>query len=166
MIPLTAATMSQTNARPSANLWLASLYGGVITALLAALFVTFFKMENPPLYIIGYLLTGIGPVLGYALAAGRLGSSVKGIIGGLIGSIVPVLSILLWPILVGALDSTQSVGKLIIGSIIGAILGAIVMLVVANAMGQDPSWLGLGIVLLLAVWGGSCSAAMAAWAKG
>ncbi|MCB0082757.1 MAG: hypothetical protein KDE47_17580, partial [Caldilineaceae bacterium] len=120
MIPLTAATMSQTNARPSANLWLASLYGGVITALLAALFVTFFKMENPPLYIIGYLLTGIGPVLGYALAAGRLGSSVKGIIGGLIGSIVPVVSILLWPILVGALDSTQSVGKLIIGSIIGA----------------------------------------------
>lgn len=166
MIPLTAATISRPTVRTNVNLWLASLYGGVITALLAALFVTLFKTENPPLYILGFLLTGIGPVVGYALAAGRLGSSIKGIIGGLIGSIVPVVSILLWPILVGALDSTQSIGKLLLGSIIGAILGAIVLLVVANSMGQDPSWLGLGIVLLLAVWGGSCSAAMAAWAKG
>ena len=166
MIPLTAATVSRTDVRPAVNLWLASLYGGVITALLAALFVTLFKGENPPLYILGFLLTGIGPVLGYVLAAGRLGSSIKGIIGGLIGSIVPVVSILFWPILVGALDSTQSVGKLILGSIIGAILGAIVFLLVANSRGQDPSWLGIGVVLFLAVWGGSCSAAMAAWAKG
>lgn len=191
MLPLTASTA--TAPRSNSNLWLSSLYAGVITAILGFLFVTFFRQENPPLYLIALLLIGIGPVIGYALASGRW--SIPGIIGGLIGSIflslllvgalgwalgiavqgtaagtvggiaIVTLASLLWGLFVGLFHKAQSVGKLIGGSILGAILAGIVFLLVATAMGQDPSWLGTGIILLVAVWGGTVGAAMSAWEK-
>lgn len=191
MLPLTATTA--TDARASSNLWLSSLYAGVITAILGFLFVTFFRQENLPLYLVALLLIGIGPVIGYALASGRW--SIGGIIGGLIGSIflsllsvgalgwalgiaiqgavigtvggiiVVAIASLLWGLFTGLFHGSQSVGRLILGSIIGAILAGIVFLLVATAMGQDPSWLGIGIILLLAVWGGTVGAAMSAWEK-
>lgn len=190
MLPLTAATVSDSGS--GSNLWLSSLYAGLITAVFGFLFVLFFRQENLVLYVIALLLIGVGPVLGYGLSRGKI--SVPAIIGGILGSIllsvmllgaigwpflialqgavgtiggvlILIVSSLAWAILVGALDSTQSVGKLILGSIIGAILAGIVFLLVATMMGQNPSWLGTGIILLFAVWGGSCGAAMAAWAK-
>ncbi|MBV7328732.1 hypothetical protein KFU94_10820 [Chloroflexi bacterium TSY] len=195
MIPLTASTVAASDAKPKGNLWLSALYAGVATALLTLLFVLFFRMENLVLYTIMALLIGVGPVLGYSVASGRLGSIILPLIGGIIGSIFLLLFIvigvvwplliasqgsvvggvgglivlaifsLIWGLLVGVLDSSQSVGKLIVGSIIAAFLGAIVFLLVANSMGQDPSWLGTGVILMMAVWGGSAGAAMEAWAK-
>lgn len=191
MLPLTASTASHSDS--SSNLWLSSLYAGVITAIFGFLFVLFFRQENPTLYIVALLLIGIGPVIGYALASGRW--SVPGIIGGIIGSIflsflpvgalswafgiaaqgtamgtiggivVVAIAALLWALFVGLLHKFQSVGKLILGSIIGAILAGIVFLVIATVMGQDPSWLGMGVILLVAVWGGATGAAMSAWEK-
>lgn len=161
MLPLTAVYTE----RPSGNPLLASLYAGVLTALITYAAVYFLQNDQLILAIVALLLTGIGPVLGYAIASGRLGASVPGMIGGIIGSIVPVVSILLWPILVGALTKTQSIGKLLLGSIIGAILGAVVFFGMATVMGQDPSWFGAGVILTFAVWGGACGAIMTAWAK-
>lgn len=161
MIPL--ATMRAT--RPAGNPMLASLYAGVLTALIAYAAVYFLQADNLVLFGVALLLTGIGPVLGYAFASGRVGASIPGLIGGIIGSIIPVVSILLWPILVGAFTSTQSVGKLLVGSIIGAILGGVVFFGMASTMGQDPSWFGAGVILTFAVWGGACGAIMTAWAK-
>lgn len=161
MIPL--ATMRAE--RPSGNAFLASIYAGVLTALIAYAAVYFLQNNQLMYFGIALLLTGIGPVLGYAFASGRVGASIPGLIGGIIGSIIPVVSILLWPILVGAFTKTQSVGKLLVGSIIGAILGAAVFFGMASAMGQDPSWFGAGVIVTFAVWGGACGAIMTAWAK-
>jgi hypothetical protein len=162
MIPLTAMRAT----RPSGNPLLASLYAGVLTALIAFAAVYFLQNDQLIPFVVALLLTGIGPVLGYAFASGRIGASIPGIIGGIIGSIIPVLSILLWPILVGAFTKTQSIGKLLVGSIIGAILGGVVFFGMASTMGQDPSWFGAGVILTFAVWGGACGAIMTAWAKG
>jgi hypothetical protein len=162
MIPL--ATMRAT--RPTGNPLLASLYAGVLTAVIAYAAIYFLQSDQLILFGVALLLTGIGPVLGYAFASGRIGASIPGLIGGIIGSIIPVVSILLWPILVGAFTKTQSVGKLLVGSIIGAILGGVVFFGMASVMGQDPSWFGAGVILTFAVWGGACGAIMTAWAKG
>lgn len=161
MIPL--ATMRA--ARPSGNPMLASLYAGVLTALIAYAAIYFLQSDQLILFAVALLLTGIGPVLGYAFASGRIGASIPGLLGGIIGSIIPVVSILLWPILVGAFTRTQSVGKLLVGSIIGAILGGVVFFGMATVMGQDPSWFGAGVILAFAVWGGACGAIMTAWAN-
>jgi len=162
MIPL--ATMRAT--RPTGSPLLASLYAGVLTAVIAYAAIYFLQSDQLILFGVALLLTGIGPVLGYAFASGRIGASIPGLIGGIIGSIIPVVSILLWPILVGAFTKTQSVGKLLVGSIIGAILGGVVFFGMASVMGQDPSWFGAGVILTFAVWGGACGAIMTAWAKG
>ena len=151
MIPLATTRVAQ----PSGNPILASLYAGVY----------FLQNDNLVLFGVALLLTGIGPVLGYAFASGRIGASIPGLIGGIIGSIIPVVSILLWPILVGAFTRTQSIGKLLVGSIIGALLGGAVFFLMAQSMGQDPSWFGAGVILTFAVWGGACGAIMTAWAK-
>ena len=194
MIPLTAATASSTGNGERGSMWMSALFSGVTTAIFAFLFVTFFRMENPVLYIIALLLIGAGPVLGYALSRGRLGSSIGALVGGVIGGlllallmvagialpiissiqgfmgvltgiVVVILSVLLWSVLVGILDKTQSVGKLFLGNLVGALLGVGVFLLIANAMGQNPSWLGTGIIALMAVWGFVVGAAMSVWAK-
>ena len=113
MIPLATTRAAQ----PSGNPMLASIYAGVLTALIAYAAVYFLQSDNLVLFGVALLLTGIGPVLGYAFASGRVGVSIPGLIGGIIGSIIPLVSVLLWPILVGAFTRTQSVGKLLLGSI-------------------------------------------------
>lgn len=150
------------NAKSNANPWLASVYGGVITAIVAVAFVLLFQAEIPLLYIIALLFTGIGPVLGYQLARGALGSDWKSIIGGLIGAI-PVLSILLWPILVGAMTRGQSIGKLLLANIISIVLAVAVFLLLETMAGQDPTLFPLWVTLALSIWGGANAAFMAAW---
>jgi hypothetical protein len=114
---------------------------------------------------LAFLLIGIGPVIGYQLATGQLGSDWKPLIGGLLSFILLILGWLLWPILVGAMTRGQSVGKLFVASLIGIILGVVVLLIAASAMGQNPGWIGTGFVLLWAVWGGTVGTAMAAWGE-
>jgi hypothetical protein len=155
MIPLTTITAT----RPSGNPWLAAVYAGIISAVIAAVF-TFLFPNVLVGWILAFLLIGIGPVLGYQFATGQ-GLDFKSIIGAIVGSILPI--IVLWPILVGALTRGQSIGKLILGAIIAVVLGWIVFFIVASAMGQDPGFLPIAFVLYSAVWGGALGAIMTAW---
>lgn len=150
------------NAKSNASPWVASLYGGVITAVLAVLFVFLFGTETPVLYIIGLLLIGIGPALGYQFAKGQLGSDWKSLIGSFIGAI-PILGIILWPILVGAMTRGQSIGKLLLGNIISIALGIGAFLLLLTMAGQDPTLFPLWVTLGFSVWGGSAAAFMTAW---
>ena len=159
MLPLT--TMTATRTEP--NMWLTSIYSGVITAVAGLAFVLLFQAEMPVLYIPAFLLLGAGPVLGYGFATGRLGSDWKSLIGGILGFLLLILGPILWAILVGALDKTQSVGRLLLGSIVGLILGIVVFLSLGSLMGQDLSWFGFGFIMGWAVWGGTAGAIMSAW---
>jgi hypothetical protein len=158
MIPLAAATAPKADANP----WLASIYAGIFTAILAVIATMLFSADQLPIpSLVFHLLAGAGPVLGYQMATGQLvrwGS----VIGGILGSILPILG---WPLLVGALTSTQSIGKLIGAALLGTILGWAVVLLIASPMGQDPNWVNFGYVIGSAVWGGTCGALMTAWAK-
>ncbi len=159
MIPLSA--MSTTRA---GNPWLASVYAGILTAIAAYAAGYFLQADQLVLFIVALLLTGIGPVLGYAFATGKVGTSIPGVIGGIIGAI-PVISVILWPILVGAFTRTQSIGKLFLGSLLGVVIGLAIFFAMASTMGQDPSWFNAGFIIALAVWAGTCGAVMTSWAK-
>jgi hypothetical protein len=155
-------------ARPTVtvNPWMAAVYGGVITAIIAIAFHFLLPMNQPFLYILALLLIGVGPVLGYQLAAGKLGSDWGSLIGGILGSIIPILGqLLLWPLFVWLFNRRFSLGKLYLGSLIGIILGFAVFFLVATVMGQDPyTWVGLAWTLAASMWGGSAAAFMASGA--
>ena len=159
MLPLTTMTAT----RPTVNPWMVSVYAGLATALIAFATSLLFQAEIVVLYVLAFLLSGTGHIIGYQLATGQLGRDWKSLIAGFLSFILLPLGWLLWPILVGAMTRGQSIGKLFIGSLLGFILGVVVFLVVATVLGQDPNWIGIGFVLLCAVWGGTCGAAMAAW---
>lgn len=159
MLSLTVMTAT----RPTTNPWMASLYAGLITAVIAVATALLFQAEILVLYIIAFLLIGAGPVLGYQLATGRLGSDWRPIVGGVLGFILLVLGWLLWPILVGALSRNQSIGRLFLGSILGFLIGVVLFLISVTLIGQNPYTIGTSFTLLCAGWGGTCGAAMAAW---
>jgi hypothetical protein len=144
------------------NPWMASVYGGVITAIIAIAFHFLLPMNQPILWGLALLLIGVGPVLGYQLAAGKLGSDWKAIVGGILGSIIPIVGqLLLWPLFVWLFDRRFSLGRLYLGSIIGIILGLAVFFLVATMMGQDPyTWVGLAWTLAASMWGGAAAAFM------
>jgi hypothetical protein len=144
---------------------MAALYAAVATAIAAIATALLFQAEILVLYILAFLLIGVGPVVGYQLATGQLGSDWKPLIGGLLSFILLILGWLLWPILVGAMGRGQSIGKLFIASLVGIILGIVVFLIAASIMGQNPSWIATGFTLLWAVWGATVGAAMAAWGE-
>jgi hypothetical protein len=159
---MTAVTTTSVTVRTAPNYWLASLYGGLFAAIFAALAAWLFPTS---IWLFGLLtlLIGVGPVLGYQLAAGRIFSNWGSIFGGLLGFILLVLGWILWPILVGAFTKGQSIGKLLLGSISGFLLGLSVLLLVSVVMGQNPNWISWGWTLLWAVWGGTSAAVMAAY---
>ncbi len=156
MLPLTTATV----ARPAANPWIASLYAGVFTAIAAVIVSLLFQAATGWLWVALMVLVGIGPVLGYQMATGRLGDW-KSIVGGLIGAL-PLIGIILWPFVTGAMTRGQSVGKLLLWHVVGIVLGVAVFFLLATVMGQNPTWVGFGYVMAIAVWGGTVGAAMAA----
>ena len=149
MIPLTTMTASKENASP----WMGALYAAIFTAIIAFIFVFTLQAEMPFLYIPAFMLIGIGPVLGYQMALGKIGSDWKAVLGGFLGFLIPGLSIILWPVAVGLLDRTQSIGRLFLGSLVGVILAAIGFFGLATVMGQNPSWFGTGFAVALALWG-------------
>jgi hypothetical protein len=159
MLPLAAIATT----KAESNYWLGSVYAGLATAIIAVATCLTFQAELPILFIPAFLLIGIGPVLGYQFATGTLGSDWKPLIGGILGFILAPVAFIVWPLLVGALDKTQSVGKLFLGSIIGAVLGIAVFLIMLTLIGQNPYTIGLSFTMLMAVWGGSVGAAMIAW---
>jgi lysylphosphatidylglycerol synthetase-like protein (DUF2156 family) len=160
MIPLTAATATRSN-----NMWMGAIYAGVITAVIAVLTAVLFQAAIPAGYIVALLLIGAGPVLGVNLANGNIASNWGAVIGGIISFILPGVGMLLWPVLVGALDKSQNIGRLFLASVIGIVLAFLVFFLLANVMGQNPTWIATGVVFLFAVWGGTMGAAMIAWAK-
>jgi hypothetical protein len=85
---------------------MASLYGGIASGLIGAAFMIIavrHQVMPDALYGLAFLLIGAGPVLGYQLAAGKLGQDWKTLLGGIIGFILPLLSpIIIWPLLVWA----------------------------------------------------------------
>jgi len=177
MIPLTA--MSTT--KSGGNLWIASLAAAVVTAIVAAVMVYTASMPVVPA-LIG-LLIGAAPIIGYDLTRGAFGSNWKPVIAGIIGNILFVVAIflpaetfgiitvvagllstlLIWPIVVGAMSPSHSIGKLWIASILGLVIG---LAVVSAVAGQDPSaWLTTAGILFFACWGGTVGAALSAWSK-
>lgn len=162
----TALSGSNAGARPSTNPWMASLYGGVASGLIAAASGLLLGTNMPVLYILAFILIGAGPVIGYQLAAGKLGQDWKTLIGGIIGFILPVLSqVILWPLLVWAFNRSFAFGKLWLGSLIGFILGVIGFFIIGLMIGQDPAWVGFGWAMLWALWGGTVAAFMTSAAR-
>jgi hypothetical protein len=155
--------MTAAGSESESNVWLTAVYAGGITALVALATALLFRAEIPLLYIPAFLLIGAGPVLGFDLAKSQLGTDWKPLIGGILGFILLILGFILWPILVGAMSKTQSIGKLLVASIIGIVLGVVAFLILGSLIGQDPIWVVAGFTLLWAVWGGVCGAAMDAW---
>lgn len=155
------ATAEMAAKRPT-NPWMASLYGGIITAVIAAAYFMLLGTNMPLLWGLALILTGAGPVLGYQAAAGKLGKEWGAIVGGILGGILPLLGqLLLWPLLVWLFARRLSLGRLYLGSILGVILGVIVFFAIGFMMGQNPElWFGPAWAIAAAMWGGSAAAFM------
>jgi hypothetical protein len=153
------STKPAAEVQPATNPWTASLWGGALTAIAIVAAQFFVGRDMPWLYIPSLLLAGAAPVLGYQIAAGKLGKEWLSIVAGAIGAIVPVIG---WPILVGLLTKGQSVWKLLLWSILGLAIGLIVFLLLGTFFGANPDWINLGFPVAASMWGGSVSAAMAA----
>ena len=167
MTILTAMNITQDNR------WKAPLYTGLATALVTLIMILLIQV--PVLSVLLGILIGAAPLVGYDLARGTFGANWRPTITGLIGNIlfvvglflpaafawtVPVfilsiLSMILWPIIVGALNQNQSMGKLLLASLVGLILGLIVVIaVIVPLFGQNAySWPGIAVVIIWAVWG-------------
>lgn len=162
----TMVSGSGVHARPSTSPLMSSLYGGIATGLIAAASGMLLSTNIPALYLIAFLLIGVGPVLGYQIAAGKLGQDWKSLIGGLIGFILPIISqIILWPLLVWVFNRGFGFGQLWLGSLLGFILGIVGFFGIGLMIGQDPAWVGFGWAMLWALWGGMSAAFMASSAR-
>lgn len=155
---MTTSASARPVAATSASPWLAAAYAAIFTALLAGLMAWLFA-ANTWLWLVAFLFIGVGPVLGWQLASGRLFGDFRSIIGGILGSI-PLLGLLLYPALVGGLTRGQSIGKLYLWHLIGLVLGVAVFLILGTVAGQDPIWFAPGLSVSIGFWGGAMGAAM------
>lgn len=173
MTLLTASTMGTSTAK-----WKVAVFAGVATAIVAAVLVLL--INTPVLPAILGLVLGAAPVVGFDLARGALGKSWRPVIAGLIGNIlflaaifvpgaapvvvpvVGILSMILWPIIVGAMVSEFSLGRLFLWSLIGLVVGVVaVLVVVAPILGQDPyAWLMPAAIVFWGVWGAAVGIGM------
>ena len=181
MTMLTATSVAQT----STERWKASLYAALAAAVVSLLMVLLKGVR-----VLGALLgvvIGAAPIIGYDFARGALGENWRPVIGGLIGNVafvvgialpavftddfgfvvagipISIITVILWPIVVGAMSPNQTIWKLLVASLIGLILAWVVSFFAA---GQDPtSWPGIAAILFWAVWGGTVGAALSAWSK-
>ena len=155
------ASMTATASR-AANPWLAAVIGGTVTALIVVGYALLFEAELGGWAFAVLALTGVGPVIGYQVATGRLGSDWGTLIGGVLGGIVLGLAqVILFPLFVWLFNRSLSFGKVLLFSLIGLIVGMVVFNVVGNMIGQDPAWYGFGLALTFSMWGGATAAAMA-----
>jgi hypothetical protein len=155
---MTSSVAASPATKPAPNPWLGALYAGLFTAVLVAI-TGFVFPSNSWIWILTFLLTGAGPVLGYQLATGNFLGDWKSIIGGLLGGIFG-LGILLWPLFVGAFTRHQRVGRLYLWHLIGLLLATGAFFLIGMFVGQDPSWTDFGVPIVFGVWGGTVGAAM------
>jgi hypothetical protein len=142
---------------------MAFIYAAIATAIAAAATCLLFMAEILILYLLAFLLIGAGPVIGYLLATGQLGSDWRPIIGGILSFILLPLGWLLWPVLVGAMSRHHSIGRLFIATFVGIIVGIVLFLISVTAIGQNPYTIGFSFSLLCVGWGATCGALMTAW---
>jgi hypothetical protein len=149
-------------AKRSTNPWMAALYGGVFTAVIAAAYFMLLGTNTPILWGLALILIGAGPVLGYQAAAGKLGKEWGAIVGGILGGILPIVGeLIFWPLFVWIFARQHSLGRLYLGSILGIILGVIVFLLFGFLMGQNPeAWFGPAWAFGAAMWGATAAAFM------
>lgn len=163
VVPPAAASSS---GRPLSTAWFlvasVSTAGGLITALLALSFSLLLPTSLPILWIPALLSMGVGPVLGSLLATSRIRSNWKELIGGFVGSLIPIIGLLVvWPIAVKWCNRKYSFERLLLGSLLGMILGAIVAIGIGLLMGENPYlWVGPAWVMGAAMWGGAAAASM------
>lgn len=130
-----------------------STAAGLIAAVISLLLM---RPGNLILFLIGLLIMGLGPFLGYALAAGFQTRAILpmglGALGFLIG-LVPLSSIL-WPVLVGTTSRDHSLGRLLLWSVVGQIVAAVIVLfiIASSGHGQNPGWLQTGWIVNGLVW--------------
>lgn len=145
-----------------ASPWRAGLYGGAITALVAAAFSLLLPTNQPLLWGVALLLLGAAPVVGWQLANRRLGREWGAVAGGLLGGVIPLLGeLLLWPLLVWLFARRLSLARLYLGSLLGFSLGIAVFLAIGFLFGQNPYlWVGPAWTLAASMWGGATAAFM------
>ncbi len=125
----------------------------VVAAIIGVLLVRSASIHG---LIVGLLVIGIAPVLGYALATNSMAKSIVPMILGAIGIPlgVGILSSVIWPILVGATLRSVALGKLLLWSVISAIIGVLaVLLIVIPSAGQNPSWMQTAFLVWAILWG-------------
>lgn len=168
----------------NSQVWRTSLFAGIVTAVAALLMALTTGMAIVPA-IFG-LLVGAAPIIGVQLAGGNLGDNWRPVIAGVIGNILfvvgillpvfqfgpeafglfapilGILSMIIWPIVVGAMSPGLSVGRLLLFSLLGLVLAVVVALLILNFIGQNPNqWPEPVATFFWAVWGGTVGAAMA-----
>jgi biotin carboxyl carrier protein len=142
--------------------WRAGLYGGVITALVAAAFSLLLPTNQPLLWGAALILLGAAPVVGNQLAHGRLGREWGAVVGGLLGGLLPLVGwLLFWPLLVWLFARRLALGWLYLGSGLGAALGVAIFLAIGFLFGQNPElWFVPAWVMAASMWGGATAALM------
>ena len=129
-----------------------ALVAGLAAAVVDLLLV---RSGNLFLLIVGALVLGFGPILGFALATGKVRDHLPSLFLGPIALVLGfgLLSGVFWPLVVGALSRVHAIGSLVLWSLIGQIAAILVVLfVVAPAMGQNPNWLQTGLLIHNAIW--------------
>lgn len=154
--PASAPSDSQTTSR----VWLFTFISSIVAWIIALLLI---RSGSVVTLVIGTLIIGIGPVVGYALAT-DVSKSILGMILGALGYTlgVGVLSGITWPILTGAAIRNVSLLRLLLFSILGDIVGGLVVFaILAGMIGQDPNWLQTAFIVWGAIWSLAVSFAMA-----
>jgi|GEM_PF-481719 len=129
--------------QPQISAWRASILAGIITALIASAFAILLQIEQPMMYIPAILLVGAGPIIGYALAAGRLAIlPLIGSIIGIVGHILSILSILLI-LLVGAGTIVEYVLAVTQIAISPLIIGVVTILLLLISLFIWPLFVGI-----------------------
>ncbi len=142
--------------------WRAGLYGGALTALVAAAFSSLLPTNQPILWGAALILLGAAPVVGYQLASRRLGHEWGAVVGGLLGGLLPLVGwLLFWPLLVWLFARRLRLGWLYLGSCLGVALGIAIFLAIGFLFGQNPElWFVPAWVMAASMWGGATAATM------
>ena len=152
MMTVAAADAPDSSSNPLINkICIYTFVASVIGVLLAAFLIRSATVSN---IVIGLLVLGALPPLGWGLGKGNIVEGVVPAVLGAVGSALGLvaLSSVFWGLLVGATAKGVSFGRMILFSIAGCVVGAIVVLILAQPMGQDPNWLMTAFIIWGIIW--------------